>query len=330
MFHGGPLFYYGSLPWRSLLYLWGMIWMPGGHRFSWSVQLLGCLHGWGRISDRSSSFFSETKLETSFSTVSHFIFLALTQSSKVLKWTLLVLYLTSGVLKGIKFSLTFLTMSWEARIFLPRLTHGLERSLSASVFWLNLWSRMCTRGLERSQLLSLLLSTALCTVDWGLEMSFLDCSFHRWLISHLYEGSWNGSWILWLCPLVGPLSTVLSVVKSCSADLWPEMTKLSSCIHTNQISWILSRICWNEGLEMNSFCVLFAHFVLKVLEMGSWNESNLHPFHPLELLLCSDLLLGHLWGTLPSIFVILVRLLGFASVAVTDFAILFAHYLYQT
>ena len=80
------------------------------------------------------SFFSETKLKASFSTVSHFLFLALTQSSRVLKWTLLVLYLTSGVLKGINSVMTFSTMSWEEDIFHPRLTHGIERSLFASVF----------------------------------------------------------------------------------------------------------------------------------------------------------------------------------------------------
>ena len=43
------LFYCGSLPWRSLLCLWGMIWTSGGHRSSWST---GCwaVCSWDRIS----------------------------------------------------------------------------------------------------------------------------------------------------------------------------------------------------------------------------------------------------------------------------------------
>ena len=43
------LFYCGSLPWRSLLYLWGMIWTCGGHHSSLSA---GCwaVCSWGRIS----------------------------------------------------------------------------------------------------------------------------------------------------------------------------------------------------------------------------------------------------------------------------------------
>ena len=42
------LFYCGSLPWRSLLYLWGMIWMSGHH----SSLSAGCwaVCGLGRIS----------------------------------------------------------------------------------------------------------------------------------------------------------------------------------------------------------------------------------------------------------------------------------------
>ena len=43
------LSYCGSLPWRSLLCLWGMIWMSGYHHFSLST---GCwaVCSWGRIS----------------------------------------------------------------------------------------------------------------------------------------------------------------------------------------------------------------------------------------------------------------------------------------
>ena len=42
------LFYCGSLPWRSLLYLCGMIWMSGGHHSSSASCWAVC--SWGRIS----------------------------------------------------------------------------------------------------------------------------------------------------------------------------------------------------------------------------------------------------------------------------------------
>ena len=45
---------------------------------------------------------------------------------------------------------------------------GLERSQISTHFCPRL-----THGLERSQLLSLLLSTASCTIGWGLEMTLL-------------------------------------------------------------------------------------------------------------------------------------------------------------
>ena len=107
--------------------------------------LFGCL--WLGALSRSSSIFSETKLETSFSTVSHFVFLALTQSSKVLKWTLLVLYLISGVLKRIKFSLTFLTVSWKAIFSYPDLPMVLKE-VCLFLFLTKSLSRMCTGVLK--------------------------------------------------------------------------------------------------------------------------------------------------------------------------------------
>ena len=103
-----------------------------------------------------------------------------------------------------------------------------------------------------------------------------------------------------------------SAVKSSSDDSWSEMTKFSSLYVHN-------------GPEMGSWKELILHslcpFWYEGLEMGSWKESNLRPFHPPEPLTCSDLLLGHLRGTLPSISTIWLRMLCFASVAVTDFAI---------
>ena len=76
----------------------------GGHHFSSTGCWAVC--GWGRISAGPPLFFSEMKLETSFSNVLQFALLASIQLSKVLKWTLLVLM--SGVLKGVNFLLTLL------------------------------------------------------------------------------------------------------------------------------------------------------------------------------------------------------------------------------
>ena len=114
------------------------------------------------------------KLKASFSAVSHFIFLALTQSSKVLKG----LYLTSGVLKGINFVLTFCTISWEEIFFLPDLPMVLKEVCSPQFVTKSVsFSVIYGRGLERSQLLPMLLSTPSCTISWGIEMNVLVVLF---------------------------------------------------------------------------------------------------------------------------------------------------------
>ena len=74
----------------------------------------------------------------------------------------------------------------EGNLFPPRLTQGLERSLSASIFdhvfdsvGIILFSddayAIYTRGLERSQLVSVLLSPASSVFGWGLERSLSAC-----------------------------------------------------------------------------------------------------------------------------------------------------------
>ena len=92
------LFYCGSLPWRSLLCQWGHDLNVWGSPFLLGPPAVGLSMQLGKdhhqciccSSVQSASIFSsEMKLEKSFSTVSYFIFLALTQLSKVLKWTLL-------------------------------------------------------------------------------------------------------------------------------------------------------------------------------------------------------------------------------------------------
>ena len=68
----------------------------------------------------------------------------------------------------------------KGNLFPPRLTQGLERSLYASIFdhitdsvGIILSSddsyAIYTKGLERSWLVSVLLSPALCIFSWGLE-----------------------------------------------------------------------------------------------------------------------------------------------------------------
>ena len=51
-------FYCGSLPCRSLLYLWGMIWTSGGHHSSLSISCWAVC-GWGRISAGPSPFLKQ-------------------------------------------------------------------------------------------------------------------------------------------------------------------------------------------------------------------------------------------------------------------------------
>ena len=235
------------------------------------------------------------------------------------------------------------------RSFPPRLTHGLERSLFASVcdqFSVS-FSAIYGRGLERSQLMSMLLSTASCTIGWGLEMNVLILLFTADSYPIYMQGLERS---IKFCGYLGSLLTVLS------ADSWSKMTKLSSLLSVLTlfvckglerrswkeplllyrrkrlvVSWVLVLSVW--GLERNSFhtyqiCIKLAGYSEESLKMGSWKELVLcslcpfHykglergswkelfwcPFHPLEQLLGSDLLLGHLWRILPSIFVIWVR-----------------------
>ena len=104
----------------------------------------------------------------------------------------------------------------------------------------------CVQGLERSQPLSLLLSTASCTswvLKWLLPMSFSPLTRIP-LIWRVLKG------------------VSISVAKSsvgCSSGSWSETTKLSS-------------LYVRKGLELgywrNSFCVLFAHFGMRVLKWG--------------------------------------------------------------
>ena len=84
----------------------------------------------------------------------------------------------------------------EGNLFPPRLTHGPERSLSASIFdrvfdyvRIILFSddsyAFYTKGLERSGLVFVLLSPASCVFGWGLERSLSACA-----CSHGLERTW--------------------------------------------------------------------------------------------------------------------------------------------
>ena len=65
------LFYCGSLPWRSFLYLCGMIWMSGGHHLSSASCWAVC--GWGRISAGHPPSFLKRNLRH-FLVLCHFLF----------------------------------------------------------------------------------------------------------------------------------------------------------------------------------------------------------------------------------------------------------------
>ena len=77
------LFYCGSLPWRSLLYLCGMIWMSGGHHSSLST---GCwaVYIWGRISAGPLSSFLKRNLRHLLVTCCNL--LSLPQSNRQRSW----------------------------------------------------------------------------------------------------------------------------------------------------------------------------------------------------------------------------------------------------
>ena len=106
-------------------------------------------------------------------------------------------------------------MSWEETFFFPDLPMVLKEVcpllfLTKALFLLTILpSVMCTRVLKGVNL-CMLLSTALCTVSWGLERSVLIVLFTADLYP-IYMQGLEMSQILWLCPLVGPLLTVLAV-----------------------------------------------------------------------------------------------------------------------
>ena len=198
---------------------------------------VGCwaVCGWG--GDSASPPSSETKLETSLSNVSQFALLASIQSSKVLKWTLPVLRVMSGVLKGVKFLLTFVPD-------LPRVLKWLclplfLTQISILDMYPGSWKE------------STFVSVALCCLVYCQLGSWNDsprCTFHHWLVSRWSDGSWKESQILQLSPLVAVL-----VVRDLKRLSFPRY------MYVRVLKW---------GLERNSFCVLYARFDTKVLNEG--------------------------------------------------------------
>ena len=126
------------------------------------------------------------KLEASFSAMSQVSVLALTQSLKVLKEIDLLFFLALthswNVLKWIWFLPTSHSLSWKEAFFLPDL-HGVLKEVFLPLFLTVSLSLLASsfsscdsyavyhRGLERSQLMSVLVVSSLC-VGWGLERSF--------------------------------------------------------------------------------------------------------------------------------------------------------------
>ena len=169
-------------PWGSLLCPWGSPWAAGGH---WGCLSAGCLalYCWGWISlvvqvllimspspCLQADFLSEMKLKASFSAMSQFAVLALTQSSKVLK-EIDLLFVSSMVLKEILLVpllsmvlkegalLTSCSMSWKETFFLPDLPMVLKE-VSLPLFL-------------------------------TVSLTLLALSFLWWLLCHLHQGSWR-------------------------------------------------------------------------------------------------------------------------------------------
>ena len=143
--------------------------------------------------------FLKWNFKASFSAVSHFAVLGLTQSSKVLKGIYLLFVSSmvlkeaflvpffSIVLKEVEVALlTSCSMFWKETSFLPDLPMVLKGvslplfltvSLTVGIILFSDNSyAIYTNGLERSWLVSVLLFPALCIFGWGLERRLSACA----------------------------------------------------------------------------------------------------------------------------------------------------------
>ena len=129
-----------------------------------------------------------------------FAFLALTHSWKVLK--LIGLLLVSSMVLKEGALLISCSMSWKETFFLPDLPMVLKEVSLPLFFYLKIDSvviilssddfyAIYTRGLERSQLVSVLLSPASCNFGWGLERSLSSCLSDD--LCYLHHGFWKES-----------------------------------------------------------------------------------------------------------------------------------------
>ena len=177
-------------------------------------------------------------------------------SSMVLKETLLVPLLSVVLKEGAL--LTWCSMSWKENFFPPRLTWGLERSLSASIFdcvfdfvgiiFVSDDSyAIYTKGLERSWLV--LLSSASC-VGWGLE---------RNLSAHLTDDSY--------AVYTKGLERSQHVSVMLSSASWGLERSLSAHAHSHGLErtgWMVLKGLWcNSLVPQLCFAIYFQARVLK-------------------------------------------------------------------
>ena len=211
-------------------------------------------------------------------------------SSMVLKETLLV-QLLSVVLKegGL---LTWCSVSWKETFFPARLTWGLERSLSASIFdhifdsvGIVLFSNdayaIYTRGLERSQLVSVFLSFAFMCSAGVLK----GVSVHVSLMTYaVYTKGLEISWLVLLPPALcmfgWDLERSLGAC-ACSHGLertgWMVLKGLwcNSLVPLWCFAIYFKQRSWKESLELIFVLFSIAETDLETFLHKTWTKSNL-------------------------------------------------------
>ena len=190
-----------------------------------------------------------------------FAFLALTHSWKVLKWIGLLL-VSSMVLKEFAL-LTWCSVSWKETFFLPDLPMVLKEVSLLLFLFVSLTVDIIlfcddsyaiyTRGLERSQLVSVLLSSASSVFGWGLGRIFS---------AHLSDDSYA----LYTTGL--ETSQLVSILLSVALYFgWGLERSLSAgaCSHgLERTGWMILKGLWcNSLVPQLSLAIYFQAMVLK-------------------------------------------------------------------
>ena len=217
-----------------------------------------------------AGFLSETKLKASFSAMSQFAALALTQSSKVLG-EIIILFVYSMVLKEVAL-LTSYSISWKETFFLPDLpmvlkevsllTYGLEKKS------LYLWSLTVSLTLL---VLSFSLVTLMPSTPRVLKGVDLYCSFLPYVLAGVLKGvSVHVHIAMVLKELDGWSWKDLDATLWFLCDIFPSISKQGS---------------WKESLEL--VFVLFSTIDLETFLHNTWMRPSL------ELAACPTMISLH-------------------------------------